>query len=121
MLQNVGVDHGRRNIPVAEQGLKGEQEGGLIGNLTKDLVASTDSRDLHGFVAVDGELMVGAIFLSRLTFEKEIDVFTLAPVAVYTEYQGMGIGHALITHGDPAFYSKVGFHPLSQNMIEAPL
>jgi putative acetyltransferase len=25
------------------------------------------------------------------------------------------------TYGDPAFYSKVGFHPLSQELIEAPL
>jgi predicted N-acetyltransferase YhbS len=48
----------------------------------------------------------------------------------------MGIGQALIAHGlqemeergvevvttygDPAFYSKVGFHPLSQDVIEAP-
>jgi predicted N-acetyltransferase YhbS len=116
---------------------EGEQEGALIGNLAKELIARTSSRDLYGFVAVDGEQMVGAIFFSRLTFDKDIDVFILAPVAVHTEYQGMGIGQALITHGlremkkigvrvvttygDPAFYSKVGFHPLSQDMIEAPL
>jgi len=116
---------------------EGEQEGALIGNLAKGLIASTDSRDLYGFVAVDGEEIVGAIFFSRLSFEKDIDVFILAPVAVHTGYQGMGIGQALITHGlrevkkrgvrivttygDPAFYSKVGFHPLSQDMIKAPL
>jgi putative acetyltransferase len=116
---------------------EGEQEGALIGNLAKELIADTDSRDLYGFVAVDGEQMVGAIFFSRLTFEKDIDVFILAPVAVHTEYQGMGVGQALIAHGlreikkrgirivitygDPAFYTKVGFHPISQDMIEAPL
>jgi len=116
---------------------EGEQEGALIGNLAKELIASTDSRDLYGFVAVDGEEIVGAIFFSRLSVEKDIDIFILAPVAVHTEYQGMGIGQALITHGlrevkkrgvrivttygDPAFYSKVGFHPLSQDMIKAPL
>jgi predicted N-acetyltransferase YhbS len=115
---------------------EGEQEGALIGNLAKQLMANTDSRDLYGFVAVDGEQVVGAIFFSRLTFEKDIDVFILAPVAVHTEHQGMGIGQALITHGlremkkrgvrvvttygDPTFYSRVGFHPLPQNMIEAP-
>lgn len=115
---------------------EGEKEGALIGKLAKDLIASTDSRDLYGFVAVDGEQVVGALFFSRLTFEKYIDAFILAPVAVHTEYQGMGIGQSLITHGlremkkkgvrvvttygDPAFYSKVGFHPLSQDMIEAP-
>ena len=115
---------------------EGEQEGALIGNLAKELTAGTDSRDLYGFVAVDGEQIVGAIFFSQLTFEKDINVFILAPVAVHTEYQGMGIGQALITHGlremkkrgvsivtaygDPAFYSKVGFLPLSQDMIAAP-
>jgi len=116
---------------------EGEQEGALIGNLAKELIASTDSRDLYGFVAVDGKEIVGAIFFSRLSFEKDIDLFILAPVAVHTEYQGMGIGQALITHGlrevkkrgvrivttygAPAFYSKVGFHPLSQYLIKAPL
>lgn len=115
---------------------EGAQEGALIGNLAKELIATTDSRDLHGFVAVDGEKIVGAIFFSRLTFEKDMDVFILAPVAVHTEYQRTGIGQALITHGlrevkkkgvgivttygDPDFYSKVGFHPLSQQMIAAP-
>lgn len=116
---------------------EGEQEGALIGNLAKALMASTDRRDLYGFVAVDGGQIVGAIFFSRLTFEQDMDVFILAPVAVRTEYQGMGIGQALIgfglremkrcwarvvtTYGDPAFYSKVGFHPLSQEVIKAPL
>jgi predicted N-acetyltransferase YhbS len=116
---------------------EGEREGALIGNLAKELIAGTDSRDLYGFVAVDGERMVGAIFFSRLTFETDIDVFILAPVAVRSDCQGRGIGQQLITHGlrelkrkgvrvvitygDPAFYSKVGFLPLSQDVIQAPL
>ena len=70
---------------------EGEQEGILIGNLAKDLLTTT-SQDLYGFVAVEGEKIVGAIFFSRLTFEKDIDVFILAPVAVRNEYQGMGTG-----------------------------
>ena len=115
---------------------EGEQEGALVGRLARELMAGTDSRDLYGFVAVDAEQIVGAILFSRLTFQKDIDVFILAPVAVHTDHQGLGIGQALITHGlqklkkrgvelvitygDPAFYSKVGFHPLSQDVIEAP-
>lgn len=114
-----------------------EREGTLIGNLAKELIASTDSRDLYGFVAVDEEQLIGALFFSRLRFEKDIEAFILAPVAVQTEYQGKGIGQALITHGlrelrkrgvrvvitygDPVFYSKVGFRPLSQDVIQAPL
>jgi len=113
-----------------------EQEGTLIRNLVKDMMASTDSRDLYGFVADDDGKIVGAIFFSRLAFQNDLDVFILAPVAVHAEHQGLGIGRALIMHGlremenrgvgfaitygDPAFYSKVGFHQISQNAIEAP-
>ncbi len=115
---------------------EGEQEGALIGNLVKDLMASTDRRDLYGFVAVDRDSIVGAIFFSRLTFEKERDAFILAPVAVHSDHQGMGLGQALIAHGlrelkkkgvrlvttygDPTFYSKVGFRPLSQDTVKPP-
>ena len=116
---------------------EGEQEGALIGTLVKEMIATTDSQDLYGFVAVDGERIVGAIFFSRLSFEQDVDVFLLAPVAVHSDHQGMGIGQALIAHGlrdmqkrgvgfvttygDPSFYSKVGFHPISQDQIAAPL
>ncbi|MFH7241844.1 MAG: GNAT family N-acetyltransferase [Spirulina sp.] len=116
---------------------EGEREGALIGHLAQQLMSTTDPQNLYGFVAVDGENIVGSIFFSRLTFASNIDVFILAPVAVQTDYQGQGIGQALITHGlqelkskgvnvvttygDPAFYSKVGFRPLSQNVIAAPL
>ncbi len=115
---------------------EGESEGILIGNLSKELIAGTDRRDLYGFVAVDKEQMIGAIFFSRLTFEKNIDVFMLSPVAIHSDYQGRGIGQALInyglremkskgvkivtTYGDPAFYAKVGFRPLSQDVIRPP-
>lgn len=116
---------------------EGEEEGALIGKLVKGMMATTHSQDLYGFVAVDGEQIVGAIFFSRLSFEEDIDVFVLAPVAVHSARQGMGIGQALITYGlremekegvsfvttygDPSFYSKVGFHPISQDLIAAPL
>ena len=116
---------------------EGEQEGALIGDLVEEMLASTDGRDLDGFVAVDGNEIVGAIFFSRLTFDDDIDVFVLAPVAVATDHQGKGIGQVLITHGlremrrmgvsyvttygDPSFYSKVGFQPISEDDIAPPL
>ncbi|MDC0358704.1 N-acetyltransferase [Oligoflexia bacterium] len=116
---------------------EGEAEGKLIANLVKELMTDTDEQDLYGFVSVDEEQLVGAIFFSRLTFEKNVDAFILSPVAVHSKYQGKGIGQKLINHGldemknrgtnivitygDPAFYSKVGFQPLSEEIIKAPL
>ena len=115
---------------------EGEEEGKLVGGVARELMASTDAGDLFGFVAVEGERIVGAILFSRLTFEQEIEVFLLAPVAVDSDQQSKGIGQALIRHGlgemkasgtsyvitygDPAFYSKVGFHPISQDAFMPP-
>lgn len=116
---------------------EGEEEGALIGNLVKEMLSSTDSQDLHGYVATADDQIVGAIFFSRLTFKEKIDAFIMAPVAIHKDYQGKGIGQALIghglcdmkdrgvqyvtTYGDPKFYSKVGFHPLSAELVKPPL
>lgn len=115
---------------------EGELEGTLIGGLAVDLINSTDQQDLYGFVAVDGERIVGGVFFSRLSFEEDIDVFLLAPAAVHPDYQGKGIGQHLINHGlrqlerngvslvttygDPGFYAKVGFSPLPREIIAPP-
>ena len=137
-------NHLPSDAPVIEQLFRsvftasaGVQEGAHVGDLARDLMAGTDARDLHGFVAVEAERIVGAIFFSRLRFRAALAVFLLAPVAVATECQGRGIGQALIRHGleqlrqigvqvaitygDPDFYTKVGFAPLSPALIEPPL
>jgi len=115
---------------------EGEAEGALIGGLAKDLIEKTNENDLYGFVAVDDGQIVGSVFFSRLTFQNGIEAFILAPVAVHSDHQGKGIGQALIndglcelkdrgvsvalTYGDPNFYHKVGFHPISHETIRAP-
>ena len=115
---------------------EGQPEGLLIGNLALELATDADRRNIYCFVAEQGDQILGAIFFSRLTFASDVPVFILAPVAVDTNHQGQGIGQNLIKHGlaelkktgvkvaitygDPAFYSKVGFLPLSQNTIPAP-
>lgn len=61
----------------------------------------------------------------------------LSPVAVLTSRQGQGIGKKLIqfgldrmrargadiavTYGDPDFYGDVGFLPLSEDCLKAPM
>lgn len=113
-----------------------EQEGILVGKLAKDMMSGTESGDLYGFVADDEGLIVGSIFFSRLIYQTDLDVFILSPVAIHTDHQGKGLGQSLIEHGlraikqkgvqfvttygDPAFYRKVGFEPISAQAIEPP-
>lgn len=115
---------------------EGESEGKLICSLVRDLTSDTDIHDLYGFVSVDRGELIGAIFFSRLTFEQDSNAFLLSPVAVRSSEQGKGVGQELInyglqalkrdgisfvvTYGDPAFYSKLGFSPLSEEVIKAP-
>ncbi|PSU44632.1 GNAT family N-acetyltransferase [Photobacterium frigidiphilum] len=115
---------------------EGEAEGALIGDLVSDLM-TTDKNDLMVFVAADNEKIVGSIIFTRMTFENSVNAFLMAPVAVHTDYQGKGVGQALITfglqtlqeqsvtlvltYGDPNFYSKVGFTQISEQQVKAPL
>jgi putative acetyltransferase len=116
---------------------EGQSEGILIGNLAYELMTETAKKDLYGFVAIEHEKIIGCIFFSRLTFESGICAFILSPVAVHTDHQGKGIGQQLIdygikglkdegvelvmTYGDPNFYSKVGFNPVKEETVNAPL
>lgn len=116
---------------------EGEEEGRLIGTLASKLSLGIDNQEIICFGAYDGESIIGAIFFSRLRFNEAIQVFMLSPVAVNTKNQGKGVGQGLINHGlselknrsvavtvtygDPSFYSKVGFQPMSESVIQAPL
>lgn len=116
---------------------EGKAEGEQIGKLVSQLCSSTDNTDIICIGAYENELLVGTIFFTRLRFEEPVLVYMLAPVAVSPEHQGKGVGQALIRHGlnelkkrsvaiaitygDPAFYTRVGFRPLSEKRIKAPL
>lgn len=116
---------------------EGQSEGLSIGSLVYDLFTITDGDDLYGFVVIENEQIIGSIIFSRLSFENGISAFLLSPVAICTNYQGRGIGQKLInfglnaliengvelafTYGDPNFYSKVGFSPIAEKLIKAPL
>ena len=115
---------------------EGQSEGMLIGNLTYDIMTSTDAKDLYGFVAIENEQIIGSIFFTRLTFQNSVNAFLLSPVAIHTRCQGKGIGQKLInfginhlkengvsivfTYGDPNFYSKVGFNLITEKIAKAP-
>jgi len=116
---------------------EGDKEGRLVGKLASELSSGIDNQNIICYGTVEEETIIAAIFFTRLRFEIDIEVYMLAPVAVNTEHQRKGIGQALInyglteiknrsvavvvTYGDPSFYSKLGFQPLSENVIQAPL
>ncbi len=116
---------------------EGAEEGALIGDLVRSLLGGTAAEDLFVFTAEEAGAIVGGAVFSRLTYEPDDrTVFVLGPVAVATDRQGKGIGQRLIAHGltalrkagvdvavtygDPNYYAKVGFAPITQAFAPAP-
>ncbi|QOL27237.1 N-acetyltransferase [Thalassotalea sp. LPB0316] len=115
---------------------EGEAEGKNIGGLVRSMLTTTGADDLFGFVAMLNDNYVGAILFTRMCFEIPVNSFILSPVAVSTKVQKQGIGQQLINHGigqlaeqgaellltygDPNYYSKVGFEPITEQQIKAP-
>lgn len=116
---------------------EGEKEGRLIGDLAAKLSSRIDHQEIICVGTDDEGSIIGAAFFTRLRCNEGIQVYMLAPVAVDTNHQGKGVGQALIhfgldelkrrsvtvvvTYGDPSFYTRTGFRPLSENVIQAPL
>jgi len=117
---------------------EGPEEGALIGALVRDLLATTPAPDLRVFAsAQDGTLTAAAIF-TRLHYPQDPAlVFLLSPMAVATRHQRLGLGQRLlasalaalrteavdvvVTYGDPAWYGKSGFRPLTPDQAQPPL
>lgn len=116
---------------------EGMEEGALIGSLVRHQMAGTAEPDLHVFLAEMDRAIVGGAIFSRLTYDQDDrSVFILAPVAVASERQGQGIGQKLLAHGlealrnagvdvvltygDPNYYSRVGFKPITEVLAPAP-
>ncbi|WP_132941916.1 GNAT family N-acetyltransferase [Vibrio crassostreae] len=120
---------------------EGENEGKTVGKLANDLLMTTAPTELFCFVAEDDSSesdskIVGAIIFTPLSFDDETKAYLLSPVAVSTQVQKRGIGQKLInsglqtlkeqgvelavTYGDPSYYSRVGFEPITVEQIPAP-
>jgi len=116
---------------------EGPEEGALIGNLARHLMADTPKQDLHVCTAWESGVLVAGIIFSRLTYDGDLrNVFVLGPVAVTTSRQRLGIGQKLITYGldvlrkqgvdvaltygDPGFYRRAGFEAISEADVPAP-
>ena len=120
---------------------EGENEGKTVGKLANDLLTTTAPAVRLCFVAEDDSIesdstIVGAIIFTSLSLDDETKAYLLSPVAVSTLVQKRGIGQKLInfglqtlkeqgvelavTYGDPRYYSRVGFEPITVEQIPAP-
>ncbi len=113
-----------------------QEEGEAIGQLVTELISTTDSQDLLGYVGISDGRIIGCIFFSRLALPSSKSAFILSPVAVSSLEQGKGFGQQLINHGikqlkaygvelvftygDPVFYLKVGFAKIGEDVVKAP-
>jgi predicted N-acetyltransferase YhbS len=117
---------------------EGHAEGTLIARFAEKILTATPQEDLFVYVARHGTDLCGCAIFSRVMFEDDPrDVFILSPMAVAPDCQGQGVGQALIqfalqdlqrrgvevalTYGDPNFYGKVGFEPVSEARVPPPL
>lgn len=116
---------------------EGADEGALIAELVRKQLAETAKGDIRVFIAEEEGTLLGAGVFTRMTYaQDDRTVFILSPLAVITERQGEGIGQALLRHGlhvlrdagvdvvmtygDPNYYGKVGFQPVSEQDAAAP-
>lgn len=116
---------------------EGPDEGAVIGNLVQNLLAGTSVEDIRVFCADEEIGPVGAAIFTRLTYSEDPHiVFLLSPMAVAAGHQRRGIGQALLSHslnamrsegihiavtyGDPNFYGRAGFEPITEDQARAP-
>ena len=117
---------------------EGPEEGRLIGDLVRAMLASVPDTDIAVFTAVEAGRIVGAVVFTVMDYPQDARrVMILSPMAVATDRQGEGIGQRLIRHGladlrargvdvvltygDPAFYGRVGFAVITEDDARAPL
>ena len=117
---------------------EGAEEGALVGKVAAGLLATTPADSIRVFLAEGDGRILGCGIFSRLDFPEDPHrVMLLSPMAVAIDAQRRGIGQALIAHaldalgkdgadlaatyGDPAYYGRTGFVPVSTRQIAAPL
>ena len=116
---------------------EGESEGALIRSLVAHLLENTPEPDMVIFAALHRDTVIGCAIFSRLTYSDDgRNVFILSPMAIQPDHQNNGIGQTLLresiaalrnhgidilmTYGDPNYYGKIGFLPVTQQVAPPP-
>lgn len=117
---------------------EGADEGRTIGDLVRAMFADVPEDRIAVFTATDDGRIVGAVVFTVMDYPQDSRrVMILSPMAVASDRQGEGIGQRLIRHGlddlrargidvmltygDPAFYSRVGFAVITEDDAKPPL
>jgi len=116
---------------------EGRAEGELIRTLVANLLEDTPKPDMFIFAALHDNTVIGCAVFSRLTYTNDArDVLILSPMAIHPNHQNKGIGQTLLresiallkdhgidilmTYGDPNYYGKVGFLPVTEEVAPPP-
>jgi len=116
---------------------EGRAEGELIRTLVANLLEDTPKPDMFIFAALHDNTVIGCAVFSRLTYTNDArDVLILSPMAIHPNHQNKGIGQTLLresiallkdhgidilmTYGDPNYYGKVGFLPVTEQVAPPP-
>jgi len=102
------------------------------------LLHGTPAPDIRVFRAEEAGRVIGAAIFTRLVYPGQApSVMLLSPMAVAPDRQGRGVGQALLRHaldalraegvavvltyGDPGYYRRVGFAPVTAASVPPPL
>ena len=116
---------------------EGEAEGALIRSLVEHLLENTPEPDIFIFATLYRDTVIGCAIFSRLTYSDDArNVFILSPMTIHPDHQNNGIGQTLLresiaalrdhgidilmTYGDPNYYGKIGFLPVTQQVALPP-
>ncbi|OOE81222.1 hypothetical protein BZG25_03650 [Salinivibrio sp. ML198] len=135
-LSTLNPDYVAQRVSETFTHSEGADTGEVIRQLVDKLLGETPSEDCHGWGYLEGESLVGAVFFSRLTYPHTNKITLLSPMAIHPDYQRQGHGKALInaglqqlrtlgyqavmTYGDPAFYTQLGFSAADPTEIVPP-
>ena len=114
----------------------GEEEGNVLKSLTYELTDQISDDYIIGLKIVSRNEIIGSVFLTKLDYLENIKIYLLSPVGVHPSHQNKKIGTKiinfafeylrsqnidyLVTYGDPKYYTKFDFTPITVDTLPAP-